>query len=83
VVFRTDLSVALTEKSVVTTAFSVRITDKSIRRTIFGRLDHKPNFPLGQPIIFFGVGIKESSENTGNLRISRSFVAVSVYIKQI
>jgi hypothetical protein len=30
---------------------------KSIRRTTFGRLDHKLNFPLGQQIIFFGVGV--------------------------
>jgi hypothetical protein len=45
-------------KSVVTTDFSVRITEKSIRKTIFGRLDHKPNFPLGQQIIFFGVAFQ-------------------------
>jgi hypothetical protein len=44
-----------TEKSVVTTDFLVRATDKSVRRTTFSRLDHKPNFPLGQKIIFFGV----------------------------
>jgi hypothetical protein len=42
-------------QSVVTTEFSVRAIDKSVRRTTFGRLDHKPNFPLGQQIICFGV----------------------------
>jgi hypothetical protein len=42
-------------KSVVTTDLSVRATDKSVRRTTFGRFDHKPNFPFGQQIIIFGV----------------------------
>jgi hypothetical protein len=47
-------------KSVVTTDFSIRATDKSVRRTTFGRLDQKPNFPLGQQIIFFGALIKKN-----------------------
>jgi hypothetical protein len=44
-------------KWVVTTDFSVRATDKSVRRTTFGWLDNKPNFPLGQQIISFGVNL--------------------------
>jgi hypothetical protein len=33
----------------------VKPTDKSIRKTIFGWLEHKPNFMLAQQILFFYV----------------------------
>jgi hypothetical protein len=64
-------SVALTNKTVVTTGYvryhnnldflvgttdiSVKATVKSVRKTVFGRLEHKSNCPLAQQILFFGV----------------------------
>jgi hypothetical protein len=41
-------------KSVMTTDFSVKATDKSVRRTVSGRLEHKPSFLLAHQILFFG-----------------------------
>jgi hypothetical protein len=38
-----------------TTDFSVKSTDKSVRRTVSSRLERKPNFPVTQQILFFGV----------------------------
>jgi hypothetical protein len=37
----------------VTTDLSVKTTDRSVQKTFFGQLEHKPNFPLGQQILFF------------------------------
>jgi hypothetical protein len=34
----------------VTIDLSVKATDKSVGRTVFGRLEHKPNFPVAQQI---------------------------------
>jgi hypothetical protein len=34
---------------------SVKAKDKSVDRTVFGLLEHKPNFPVGQQNLFFGV----------------------------
>jgi hypothetical protein len=41
-------------KSVETTDFSVKSTDKTFWRTVFGWLEHKPNFLVAQQILFFG-----------------------------
>jgi hypothetical protein len=43
--------------TVETTDFSAKLTEKSVRRTVFCRLEHKPNFPLAQQILFFGVKV--------------------------
>jgi hypothetical protein len=41
-------------KLVVTTNLPVKATDKSVARTVFGRLEHTPNFPVAQQISFIG-----------------------------
>jgi hypothetical protein len=38
----------------VTTDLSVKATDKSVERTVFGRLEQKPNFTVAQQNLFFG-----------------------------
>jgi hypothetical protein len=57
----------LRQKSVETTDFSVNSTDKSVRRTVYGQLDYKPNVPVSQQILFFGVQARE----LGILKFSR------------
>jgi hypothetical protein len=47
--------VETTEKSVVTTVLSVKATDLSAWRTVFRRLEYKPNFAVAQQISFFSV----------------------------
>jgi hypothetical protein len=41
----------------VTTNLVVKATVKSVERTVFSRLEHKPNLPVVQQILFFGVAI--------------------------
>jgi hypothetical protein len=46
--------------------FSVKPTDKSVRRTLFGRLDHKPNFPLAQQFRFLHLNHTEKRNRLGH-----------------
>jgi hypothetical protein len=41
----------------VKTDLSVKATDYFVGRTVFGPLEHKPNFPVAQQILFFSVNI--------------------------
>jgi hypothetical protein len=48
------LKVRQQTKSVVTIVVSVKATVRSVRKTVFGRLEHKLNYSVAQQILFFG-----------------------------
>jgi hypothetical protein len=56
------------------------VTDKFVRRTIFGRLKHTPNFPVTQQIWFFGVRFQRKGIKP---KIISFFMLTHVCIKTI